>query len=246
MISTATSGQPGAAIVAAQRASKTGAGRRIGGVWVVLHAWTVGLWTAFLLGPEGARVAAGYGEWETTGRPRQMSITEWKGQRPYELTIDALYDGWSNPRRSVGYVDGEIAKLERLATRQPGLQTPPSLKTYGAIPHANLRWVIDNIEWGDRMADVATGHRWRQQATIHLVQYVAPDVIIERPRGAATPKGTRRYVIARGDTLQRIATKKLGKASRWRDIAKLNKGMRGIKLDPKKYPVGKSILVPAK
>ena len=243
---TATRGQPGAAIVAAQHAGKTGAGRQIGGVWVVLHAWTIGLWTAFLLGPEGARITAGYGDWETTARPRQLAITEWNGQRPYEMTIDALYDGWSNPRRAVTYVDGQINKLEQLATRRPGLQTPPSIKTYGAIPHANLRWVIGNVEWGDSMLDIGTGHRWRQQATIHLIQYVAPEVVIEKPRGPATPKGTRRYVIARGDNLQKIATKKLGKAARWHDIAKLNKGMRGVKLDAKKYPAGKTILVPAK
>ena len=247
-----TLGRPGESIVAAERADKQGAGRKIGGVWVVLHSWTTSLWTAFLLGPEGARVTAGYGDWEVVGRPREMSLTEWKGQRNTELSIDALYDGWIERTaglrgtRSVFYVDGEISKLEDLATRRPGMQTPPSIKTYGAIPHANKRWVIQNIEWGDCVRDIDTGNRWRQQATIHLLQYVAPDVVVEQPRGAATPQGTRNYKIVKGDDLQKIATKKLGKSSRWKDIEKLNNGMRGIKLDAKKFPIGKQIKVPAK
>jgi hypothetical protein len=257
----ATVGRPGESLIAAYGADQQGHGKKIGGVWVLLHAWTVNLWTAFLLGPEGAHITAGYGNWETRERPRQVGLTEWTGQRPYEMTVDALYDGWSNRYdlpgnyqagaggylpRSVFYVDGEIAKLEQLATKRPGMDTPPSLKIFGAVPHAELPWVIQAIDWGDAMPDVETGLRWRQQASIHLVQYVEGDVVVEQPRGAATPKGTRNYKIAKGDNLQKIATKKLGKASRWKEIEKLNKGMRGIKLDPKKFPPGKTIKIPAK
>ena len=51
-------------------------GKLIGGVWVVIQAYTVANhWTCAMLGPEGARVTAGYGGWNPVPVPRSLAYS---------------------------------------------------------------------------------------------------------------------------------------------------------------------------
>lgn len=221
-------------------------GKLIGGPWVLLHAWGSELWTAFLLGPEGAHVIGGYAEWEVIDRPRRDPITEFSHLRNLEMDVDALYDTFTQrppgpglPRHSVEY---ECWKLEQLATRtaEGPNQYAPTVKLFGAVPNADKRFVIGGLSWGDATRGEGFGIRLRQQVTIHLKQFGVVENIVR------TQQKTRKYKIVKGDDLQKIAKKTLGNASRWREIEKLNKGMRGVKLNAKQFPVGKQILVPAR
>jgi hypothetical protein len=63
--------------------------------------------------------------------------------------------------------------------------TPPSLRIYGAVPHTDIRWVIQNLEWGDSIRDIVTGRRMRQQVTVSLVEYYQPTELQKLPRGKA-------------------------------------------------------------
>lgn len=229
----------GAALAAQWDALKR-PGHQLPWPWVLMHANSRAYWTVFLLGPEGARITEGYSEWQLFERPRRTAVTEWKGRRNLRLEIDALYDGWV-AKRSVEY---EIKKLEDLAETAPGADDP-TVKCFGPVPRTTAkRWCIDGLEWGDSIrTHGGNGERYRQQVTIKLLEYVAPEGIIQLPPEAKT----KWYTIVRGDDLQKIAKKTLGgKASRWKEIEKLNKGMRGIKLNTKLFPAGKKILVPAK
>lgn len=60
-------------------------------------------------------------------------------------------------------------------------------------------------------------------------------------KAAVTPLKTRNYVIAKGDTLDKISARLLGTSKRWREILTLNPG-----LDPKKLKVGATIKLPSK
>ena len=120
-------------------------GQRMGGVWVVLQAWPLAnLWTIALLGPEGMKVTGGYGEWNVVPVPHEVGITEWRGRRNYEATLDILFDGWKThvvppiqpsnifhpPNLGPGvryasgvqgtWVESWITNLEALAIKQPG------------------------------------------------------------------------------------------------------------------------------
>lgn len=189
-------------------ANRQGPGELVGGFWVILQAWPIAnLFTLALLGPEGARVTAGGGGWETIPVPRGVGITEWKGRPNYEMSLDLLYDGWlihpqrPNPPRSfigrpnlpIGithastglWMEGTIATLESLAVPGRDMVTPPSLRIYGAVPHTDLRWVIQSLEWGDAVRDRITGRRMRQQVTVHLLEYNQPTDLAKLPRGKA-------------------------------------------------------------
>lgn len=69
-------------------------GAVVGGMWVILQAWPSSNWYAVgMLGPDGAKLTGGFGDWQTIERPKQVSLVEWKGRKPYEQTIDLLIDG---------------------------------------------------------------------------------------------------------------------------------------------------------
>jgi hypothetical protein len=189
-------------------------GELVGGFWVVLQAWPIAnLHTVALLGPEGMRITEGYGQWDVIETPRDVGITEWKGRRNYKATLDVLYDGWlvhpirpNLPQSFIGrpplpkagtisyasgsgaWIEGMITSLENLATVQPKMMTPPSLRIYGAVPHPELQWVIENLDWGDSISDKVTGRRMRQQVTVHLLEYHQPTELQKLPRGKADPK----------------------------------------------------------
>jgi hypothetical protein len=185
-------------------------GELIGGVWVVLQAWPIAnLYTLALLGPEGARVTEGYGDWTVIPVRRNVGITEWAGRRNYAMSLDLLYDGWiqhplrpSLPASFIGrpwlppgrpdysngvglWLEAILKNLEQLATPGRDMVTPPSLRIYGAVPHTDLRWVIQNLEWGDSIRDIVTGRRMRQQVTVSLVEYYQPTELQKLPRGKA-------------------------------------------------------------
>jgi hypothetical protein len=126
------------------------------------------------------------------------------------------------------------------------LDTPLTVRIVGPVPFWGKRWAIEQLDYGDCLRDIVTGRRMRQHLVLHLLEYVQPDDLTQLPRAAATPAQTRQYTIVRGDDLQKIAQKTLGKAARWKDIEKLNPPMRGIKLDAKRFPAGKKIKVPGK
>lgn len=218
--------------------SNRGPGQLTGGHHVTLQAWTVQLQVTALLGEAGGKLTAGYGAWEQVAVPRNQALTQWTGQTLLGMDLDLLFDGWGAQRS----VEGDLAKLVKLATRQPGMLTPPSLRIFGATPAPATRWVITGLTWGDALRSFRTGQRLRQAVTVQLLQYREETDLIALPRAKAAAKPPRKYKVKRGDDLKKIAARMLGKSSRWQQIAKANKGMRGFKLGASW--VGKTIKVP--
>lgn len=68
-------------------------------------------------------------------------------------------------------VEPQLDRLESFAIRQAGDSTPHSVRLYGAVPHADKRWVVTGIDWGDSIRDQQTGRRMRQEVTVHLLEF---------------------------------------------------------------------------
>lgn len=218
-----------------------------------------------LLGDKAAQPTSGgnsYGGWEKVKRRRNRSLTEWAGNDGLALNIPIMIDNFA-----IGTtIEPQITELERMAGRlRPGApdHEPPlvSFNASGAVPHdyhrePTLDWVIEDIEWGDCDRNSA-GNRVRQAATIIMAEYVEDDDLAsmtsaQRRRKSKAKnskkkgKGQRsakkpRYVVRNGDTLESIAAKELGRASRWHDIKALNPKFR----DPTKpIPAGTILNMP--
>lgn len=216
------------------------AGWLTGGTWVVIQALTrPDLTVGVLLDEEGDRVTRAGGIWEEFARPGDVGIVEYRGRQLLTKELAIIYDGWPNiPGLGERWMDHYINLLEEIADR--GLP----VRLVGPVVHAERKWVIENLDFGETLRTVTTGRRLRQRIVVHLLEYVLGEQLQKLPKSKATPRSFRWYVVEHGDDLQRIATKALGRSSRWPEIARINDGMRGVKLDPRRFPPGTRIKVP--
>jgi hypothetical protein len=228
--------------VAAPAASPQPSGYLAGGHYVYIFALTRPAKVTALLDAAGARLTGGYGKWEEVAVPRGVPFTQWAGRTLLTMDLALMLDGYAAQRS----VEPDILAIEQMATapgpRPPGAApiTPPPVRFVGAVPHTELTWVISGLDWGECIRDPARGSRLRQTLTLHLMEYVEETTLAGLPPATAPPRPVK---VKNGDDLKKLATHYLGKSSRWPEIVKLNKGMRGWQLG-KKW-VGKTILVPA-
>lgn len=183
-------------------------------------------------------VTGGYGGWEMVARPRRAALTQWKGREPFTATIAFVLGslvGDDPPSQEVS-----ISRLERLALPNPNPGgEPPVVRARGTMPHSDLEWVIQIIEWGDSDRN-RRGERIVQHGVVTLWRYTADDRIqlmpaaaeirrktAESERALAAKKGGKTaskklYYAKSGDTLSSIAADQLGSHKRWKEIGDLN------------------------
>jgi hypothetical protein len=220
------------------------AGHIAGGQRVHIFALSRSAQVTALLGDQGARITAGYGKWEEIAVPRGQPFTQWVGGTLLAMDVALILDGY-RARRSV---EPEVKALEEMAIpagpRPPGEApvTPSPIRMVGAVPHTDLTWVVAGIDYGDVIRDHPTGHRLRQALTLKLMEYREEETIGALGVAGKAGGAPRKVKVKKGDNLKKLAAHYLGKSSRWPEIVKLNKGLRGWKLPTKL--VGKTILVP--
>lgn len=157
-----------------------------------------------------------------------------------------ILDGW--PDRSV---ENDVKVLEDMALPVAPRTPPPELEfDYGRMG-GRSRWVIDDLSFGEELRD-AQLRRVRQEVTVTLIELVEGEISLSpverhknnRGNGSGNNDddkkgGTKLYVVRSGDTLSRIASRLLGKASEWPRIARLN----DIR-DPNRLTVGQKLRIP--
>ena len=196
-----------------------------------------------LLGPNGAVPTDGYGGWEVNARPRRKGLPLWNGRNPFELTLQIVFD----KQVTDGTVEGDCDALERMALPISVGSEPPVVSVSspgGAVPHDDLLWVINGIQWEDVERD-ERGLRTRQIVTAKLLEFVDDSRLHEtsassRARGrAGGGNAPDTWTVGTGDTLKSIAQEIWGDASRWTSIADLN----DIR-DPDHLTIGQILLIP--
>lgn len=187
----------------------------------------------------------GFGGWNEVVRPRRVAFVDWQGNSPIRLAFGLMLDAWGDGPLTV---EQDCLDLERMARPGPQNQKPPTLKiTEGELPHMNVTWVIDSLEWGDCIRQRDTGKRVRQVVSLVLVAVSDPYASAKSPaasnRAAASGRGGQahplRYTVKKGDTLSGIAASQYGEASKWHAIAAAN----NIR-DPKALKVGQVLKLP--
>lgn len=180
------------------------------------------------------------GGWNVVERPGRVGLTVWTGGAPLGLELPITLDGLAIGR-DVG--DGW---RRLMALWNPGHgEQPPVLRIAGHVPGTDRKWVVDTLDLGDDT--VRLGSRLvRQSATLRLLEFV--DVDVAKAATRADAKKARKdvprtvKVTASTDTLRLLAKHYLHDGRRWKEIAKLNKGLH----DPnRKLKVGADIRIPA-
>lgn len=193
------------------------------------------------MGNGPATLVGGLGGWEVIQRVNDLSATVWNGQEPLMQDIPVLLDGWEKERS----VERELNTLFKLSRDfdNKDREAPPVFKVFGPIHYEGKNWVLPeggielNTEDAIRLQD---GTLVRQPLTLHLLEYVKPEVIRRRRKPKKhgklkggvrdvnpKTKGGGRPVTKDGDTLQKVAARHLGDWKRWPELARTS----GIK-DP--------------
>lgn len=174
-----------------------------------------GLSVTMKRGNTAPKMIGGGGGWDVIERPRRVSMTLWKGRDPYRMTVPVLFDGHAADES----VETDISKLNQM---QMGgdLKEPPTVMIDGAVPVKGIRWVIDNIEWGEEVFWEQEGsskpYRTRQDAIVTLIQYNPED----RVKTANTNAKPTRYKTKTGQTLRQVAIAVYKDPDKWSQIAK--------------------------
>lgn len=194
----------------------------------------------------------GAGGWQLIDRPRNAATTEWVDWGPFQLTISLIIDGYGNGIGAPTSIEGPIALVESwetpVASSSPPL--PPILAVSGPVPHNELQWVLQNLNWKEAIRDPVTGVRYQQNLDVVLWQYLPPSITVQNSTpakaaqaAASTTTGApqRTYTVKAGDTLMTIAASLYGTWQYWTLLANAN----SIR-DPNTILVGQTLQVPPK
>lgn len=169
---------------------------------------------------DGAPTQVGGGaRFKTVPRPRRTSLVQWDGSDPYQMDVPVLFDGWIDETS----METDIAILNQMhsADNVADLIPPPTVFIDGAVPIKNARWVIADITWGQTVIYHAIGDkgfRYRQDAVVHLLQFVPSDpLVFKKPASTGIV-----HIVKSGETLKSIAKDHTGDANKAKDIQKAN------------------------
>lgn len=158
--------------------------------------------------------------WTTVNRPRRKSFITWDGNDPYRMDLPILFDGWDD----LDSVESDVAILNNMRLSDDYVQ-PPRIIIEGAVPVKRDKWVIESIDWGDHVIWHEAGYRVRQDAVVHLLEYVEPQQL------AIKPVTTSQIIhVKAGDTLKSLSREYYGTPKYWSAIKKANNLRDGKKL----------------
>lgn len=163
------------------------------------------------------------GRWSVIDRPRQQSFTVWNGDDLYRMDLPILFDGWDD----LDSVEDQVAILNNMRLSKETFQPPPQIDIDGAVPVKGATWVIESIDFGQNVIWHEDGYRLRQDAVVHLLQYVEAETLKITP-----PATAHTYRVKAGDTLKSISKSQYGTSKYWSAIKNAN-NIRDIKKLPK-------------
>jgi LysM domain len=189
------------------------------------------------LAPDPPVFGGGFEGWEVVPRPRDDSMTIWRGNTSLQMSFGAVFDGL------VGHRSQEDAIRDLIRCARGGVRDHPGIISVEGIPGTIAdEWVIENLEWGDQIRRQSDMHRIRQFVNITIRQYEPPEYKRVRFKSLAKPR--RKVVIKKvrkGDTPRKIAKRQ---NCTWLALKRLNPGK--VKGPNQKLKVGMKLRMPVK
>lgn len=137
-----------------------------------LRLWTVEppiIAVVALIGPTQAVLAGGVGGWKEIARPKRQSLTDYEGTPLTTLKVEIILDGFQEEAS----VEGDIATLIKMSTKNARLGRPPVVAMGGAVPRGNVgMWVLNDIDWGAVERRSSDAYVIRQFVTLTFMEYV--------------------------------------------------------------------------
>ena len=143
------------------------------------------------LGDGAAVLTGGFGGYEIIERQDDIGMTDWAGQQPITQDVSLLLNGWES-NTSVQPDWDLIRQLGR--DTSPDERRPPVFKVTGPVEYSGKWWVLPSsgIETnaGSVIRRPGDGALMRIEFTLHLLEYVKPEVVRRRPAAASSTTRT--------------------------------------------------------
>jgi hypothetical protein len=196
------------------------------------------------MGPDPPNITGGFGGYDIVERPRQVSMTIWKGIEPFQLTFSLMMDVFHEVRTTDAYrsVEDDIESLIRCA-RGAKDSEPGTVEVLGIPRLPAESWVFENVEFDSDgvIRDGRNFSRLRQKVTITLREEVDPEYSPIRKHARDKAKGPTMMVKAKdGDTPITVARRY--KLSSWFILRRLNKNL--VFKSNQKFKKGQRLRVP--
>jgi LysM repeat protein len=204
-----------------------------------------------LRGNGGPKIESGYAKWTVADRPKRKGATIYAGSDPLGLAIPIIFDGWSAEDPIEDDIRDMLRMQHEIGGEPPRVQVNVGIAGGLPLDVRGMDFLITSIEWGDdQIWDTGPNGslvRYRQDATVHLLEKVDPTVTVISAKLPGNTRGTKpsgtthasTWHVKKGDTLTAIAVKVYHDRSRWRDIATANKIA-----DPRNLKVGQTLRLP--
>jgi len=176
-------------------------------------------------------------QWGGAGTPSTATVIEVPGPTLMVKTIDDLVE--------------EDANAKAPPSEAMGGTWPGGIPQRYVIEKNDKVWVLVVKRWGLKESFIEEIEKSNPKIDFKRLrpgmELLVPDPSShtrksgEKTNALSPSRGTRRYEVQGGDTLESIAYRHLGEKSRWPDIVSLNPG-----LEPKKLYEGQEILLPLK
>jgi hypothetical protein len=177
----------------------------------IMLNWTEGE-MAILLGEGNPSITQGYSRFEETPRPKRSDVVQFVGGAVFKQTIPLMFDGFIEDRS----VERECSIIEGLAVSRGVAGEPPAVvRVSGPVPHSELEWYIESIEWGDAIYE--GNNRTRQIFTLNLIQRLdLPYVLMNETRRVVHPPKGWKVVVTKTGDLRELAQIMLNNSALWR------------------------------
>lgn len=165
-----------------------------------------GLQVTVMNGETSPVLTEGFGGWDTVSRPKRVGITRFRGKAPFKQDISVMFDGFADSTPQ----EYAINTLMRMALEGNDLSEPPKITLGGLALRKDLTWIIDGIDFDNNAIWITSGGvpvRVRQNAVVHLLQYVDDAVITTAASPAVNAQIKKKKTITtpKGMTLKQIA-----------------------------------------
>lgn len=151
-------------------------------------------------GSEAPKLISGGARYDVVNRARRKSTVQWNGDDPYRMDVSILLDGWMSNTS----VESDVSKINQMMQSPGALIAPVQVYVDGGVPVKGAKWVVENIDWGDMVIwttdHSGNGYRLRQDAVVHLLQFVEASVLQVNNPNTAIP-----IIMKAQQTLQTIA-----------------------------------------
>jgi LysM domain-containing protein len=178
-----------------------------------------------LLADTPPKITGGGELWDIVDRPRQVSMTVYKGRAPFQVELAVMLDGLAPLVEQGGYSQEPVIR-DLLAAMTGDDEQEPSTWEIQGVPEVNdiPEWVLQNAEPGDHVIRRRTDFsRTRQDYTLTFVEYTPPTYVQIRAKARQGAKSkTILYAVKKGDTPASIARKRRCK---WTDLRTLNQSV---------------------